>query len=196
MFARGVVSLHTAHLPVQETSASKSPVSITSKLIQTKGLHLHYFGHLRKTGGEGGRSHFQTPVGFPHSPLPLNDFLMNSSGLFKARRAILSPLEAGPHPSWLGTDVAQRLSGPLYPWSRLHDLCALQTPLRRPPRRHRPPRRRGERSRSSGSRRTDFRPCQEKCSRPTGTGKLPGPRVPDTASRKLLSRNSFTTRIA
>jgi len=24
----------------------------------------------------------------------------------------------------------------------------------------------------------------------------PGPRVPDTASRKLLSRNSFTTRIA
>jgi len=53
MFARGVVSLHTAHLPVPKTLASKSRISITSKLIEIKGLQLHYFGHLRKTGGRG-----------------------------------------------------------------------------------------------------------------------------------------------
>ena len=53
MFAREVLSLHTAHLPVPKTLTSKSRVSITSKLIQTKGLQALYFGHLRKTGGRG-----------------------------------------------------------------------------------------------------------------------------------------------
>ena len=53
MFARGVVSLHTPPLPGRKPSSVKSRVSITSKLIQTKGLQLHYFGHLRKTGGGG-----------------------------------------------------------------------------------------------------------------------------------------------
>ena len=53
MFTRGVVSLHIAHLPVPKTLTSKSRVSISSKLIETKGLQLHYFGHLRKTGGRG-----------------------------------------------------------------------------------------------------------------------------------------------
>jgi hypothetical protein len=53
MFARGVVSLHTAHLPVPKTLTSKSRVSITYKLIQNKGLQVYYFGHLGKTGGRG-----------------------------------------------------------------------------------------------------------------------------------------------
>jgi hypothetical protein len=53
MLARGEVSLHTAHLPVPKTLTSKSRVSTSSKLIENKGLQLHYFGHLRKTGGRG-----------------------------------------------------------------------------------------------------------------------------------------------
>ena len=53
MFARGSVSLYTAHLPVHKTPTSNSRVSITYKLIQNKGLQLHYFGHLQKTGGRG-----------------------------------------------------------------------------------------------------------------------------------------------
>jgi hypothetical protein len=61
MFARGVACLPTAcpewvrraHLPALKTLTSNSRVSITSKLIQTKRLQLHYFGHLRKTGGRG-----------------------------------------------------------------------------------------------------------------------------------------------
>ena len=70
MFARGVLSLHTAcpersaffaprvlhrgrraPVSVPKTPASKSPVSITSKLIETKALQILYSGHLRKTGG-------------------------------------------------------------------------------------------------------------------------------------------------
>jgi hypothetical protein len=53
MFARGMVSLHTTHLPVQKTLAPKPRVSITSKLIETKALQVLYFDHLRKTGGRG-----------------------------------------------------------------------------------------------------------------------------------------------
>jgi hypothetical protein len=53
MFARGAVSLHAAQLLVPKTLTSKSPVSITYKLIQNNGLQLHYFRHLRKTGGRG-----------------------------------------------------------------------------------------------------------------------------------------------
>jgi len=52
-FARGGVSLQTAHLPAQKSLAVKSRVSISLKLIEIKGLQLHCFGHLRKTGGRG-----------------------------------------------------------------------------------------------------------------------------------------------
>src|SRR5437879_891740 len=40
MFARDFLSLHTAPLPFPKTPASKSRVSITSKLIQTKALQV------------------------------------------------------------------------------------------------------------------------------------------------------------
>jgi len=53
MFARGLLSLHTPPLLGRKPSSVKSRVSISSKLIEIKGLHLHYFGHLRKTGGRG-----------------------------------------------------------------------------------------------------------------------------------------------
>ena len=53
MFARGLVSLHTPPLLGRKPSSVKSRVSISSKLIEIKGLQLHYFGHLRKTGGRG-----------------------------------------------------------------------------------------------------------------------------------------------
>jgi len=53
MFARGLVSLHTPPLLGRKHSSVKSSVSITSKLIEIKGLQLFYFGHLRKTGGGG-----------------------------------------------------------------------------------------------------------------------------------------------
>jgi len=53
MFARGLVSLHTPPLLGQKPSPVKSCVSISSKLIEIKGLQLQYFSHLRKTGGRG-----------------------------------------------------------------------------------------------------------------------------------------------
>src|SRR5258705_10348897 len=53
MFARGVVYLHAEHLPVPKSLSAKSRVSLTSKLIETKGLQVLHFGHLRKTGGRG-----------------------------------------------------------------------------------------------------------------------------------------------
>jgi hypothetical protein len=53
MFARGLVSLHTPPLLGRKSFEAKSRVSISSKLIEIKGLQLHYFGHLRKTGGRG-----------------------------------------------------------------------------------------------------------------------------------------------
>jgi hypothetical protein len=53
MFARGVVYLHAAHLPVPKSLSAKSSVSVSSKLIEIKGLQLQHFGHLRKTGGRG-----------------------------------------------------------------------------------------------------------------------------------------------
>ncbi len=58
MFAREAASLHTAHVLVPKNLAAKSRVSTTSKLIETKGLQVLHFGHLRKTGGEG-----ELPVG-------------------------------------------------------------------------------------------------------------------------------------
>jgi hypothetical protein len=53
MFARGLVSLHAPPLLGRKSFEAKSRVSISSKLIEIKGLQLHYFGHLRKTGGRG-----------------------------------------------------------------------------------------------------------------------------------------------
>ena len=52
-FTRGLVSLHTPPLLGRKPSSVNSRVSITSKLIEIKRLQLHYFGHLRKTGGRG-----------------------------------------------------------------------------------------------------------------------------------------------
>jgi hypothetical protein len=53
MFARGWACLHAAHLPVPKSLAARSSVSVTSKLIEIKGLQILHFGHLRKTGGRG-----------------------------------------------------------------------------------------------------------------------------------------------
>src|SRR5713101_7013730 len=53
MLARGMLSLHTARLSVPKTPASKSCASITSKLIQIKGLQVLSSGHLRKPWGRG-----------------------------------------------------------------------------------------------------------------------------------------------
>src|SRR5258708_16170724 len=52
-FAQGLVSLHTPPLLGRKLSSVKSRVSISSKLIESKGLQLQHFGHLRKTGGRG-----------------------------------------------------------------------------------------------------------------------------------------------
>ncbi len=40
MFARKLLSLHTAQLPVRTPLVAKSRVSATSKLIETKGLQV------------------------------------------------------------------------------------------------------------------------------------------------------------
>jgi hypothetical protein len=52
-FARGLVSLHSPPLLGRKPASIKSRVSISSKLIEIRGVQLHYFGHLRKTGGGG-----------------------------------------------------------------------------------------------------------------------------------------------
>src|ERR1700726_5005748 len=49
-----IISIHTAHVPVPKSLAAKSRVSASSKLIESNGLQVPYFGHLRKTGGRGG----------------------------------------------------------------------------------------------------------------------------------------------
>ena len=53
MFARGLVSLDTPPLLGRKPTSINPRVSITYKLIQNKRLQLHYFSHLRKTGGRG-----------------------------------------------------------------------------------------------------------------------------------------------
>ena len=53
MVSRGVAYLCVAPLSVPKNPAAKSRVSITYKLIESKGLQVHCFGHLRKTGGRG-----------------------------------------------------------------------------------------------------------------------------------------------
>ena len=53
--------VHAAHLPAPKSLVAKSCASTSSKLIETKGLQLHYFGHLRKTGGRGSYRLVHTP---------------------------------------------------------------------------------------------------------------------------------------
>ena len=53
MVSRGMACLCTAPLSVPKNPAAKSPVSITYKLIESKGLQVYCFGHLRKIGGRG-----------------------------------------------------------------------------------------------------------------------------------------------
>src|SRR5882757_2794541 len=67
-FARGVLPLHTAPPSVPKTPASKSRVSITSKLIETKRLQVLHSGHLRKTGGRGSYPLCQQEFGSPSFP--------------------------------------------------------------------------------------------------------------------------------
>src|SRR5579859_3016692 len=52
-FARGWISPQTPPLLAPKPSWVKSSVCISSTLIESKALHLHYFSHLRKTGGRG-----------------------------------------------------------------------------------------------------------------------------------------------
>src|SRR6266481_4991738 len=68
MFARGVLSLHTAPPSVPKTPASKSCVPITSKLIENKPLQVLHSGHLRKTGGWGSYPLCQQEFGSPLFP--------------------------------------------------------------------------------------------------------------------------------
>src|SRR5258706_2125852 len=74
MFARGLVSLHNPPLLGRNPSSAKPCISITSKLIEIKRLQLHYFGHLRKTGGEGVLNipYLTTSFSFFRSPLSLS----------------------------------------------------------------------------------------------------------------------------
>ena len=44
---------HTPQLLSRKPSSAKSRVSISSKLIENKGLQLQHFGHLQKIGGRG-----------------------------------------------------------------------------------------------------------------------------------------------
>src|SRR6266436_1569761 len=64
--SKGLSLFSAAHLPVSKSLAAKSSVSVTSKLIQTKGLQVLHFCHLRKTGGRGSYGLVHTP------PLVLN----------------------------------------------------------------------------------------------------------------------------
>ncbi len=79
-FARGVVYLHAAHLPVPKSLSAKSRVSITSKLIESKRLQVLYFGHLRKTGGRGSYGHLTKDV----HPEPAEGLFSYSSSFLKA----------------------------------------------------------------------------------------------------------------
>ncbi len=49
----GFFSGSTPPLLGRKPSSVKSRISISSKLIEIKGLQVLYFGHLRKTGGRG-----------------------------------------------------------------------------------------------------------------------------------------------
>jgi len=150
MLARGVVYLRAAcpersaffaarvlhrsrrvHLPDPKSLAAKSSVSISSKLIEIKGLQLHYFGHLRKTGGEGElsagthQSHsafcssstsFTSSTSFSSISSPLSLSSHSTARLllytFPERNLMVSPLFQGARPAGMS---------PLYRCPDAHD---------------------------------------------------------------------------
>jgi hypothetical protein len=81
-FARGLVSLHTPPLLGRKSFQAKPRVSISSKLIDTKGLQVLYFGHLRKTGGRGSYRLVHTAI-------------VNRTGAFGLRGPRITSLKAG-----------------------------------------------------------------------------------------------------
>src|SRR5258708_21808471 len=93
MFARGEVLLYTALPPAPKSLAAKSSVSATSKLIETKRLQVHSFGHLQKIGGLGSDGYLTRNVHpelvegfFSDSSTPLtNSPKLNYSHTYKAR---------------------------------------------------------------------------------------------------------------
>src|ERR1700731_1412570 len=99
MFARGVVYLHAAHLPVPKSLAAKSTVSVTSKLIEIKGLQLHYFGHLRKTGGRGSYRlvHTSPHLGRKPSSVKSNHSHTLVPSAFREGCAALQQVQSFPH---------------------------------------------------------------------------------------------------
>lgn len=100
MVARGVVSLDALHLPVPKTLASKSRISITYKLIQTKGLQVYCFGHLQKTGGWGSYWFAMSAAERPHQVssgltkdcrLSANDYLLSLLSPLHTQSRLVSP---------------------------------------------------------------------------------------------------------
>lgn len=71
-----------------------------------------------------------------HRPPRPNKFLTNPSGLSSARRPILSPVEAGPHPSWRGSDGPHSILCSLHSWNRFSDLRPFSVDLGRQAPRH------------------------------------------------------------
>jgi hypothetical protein len=82
MLARGWACLHTLPLLGRKPSLAKSRVSISSKLIEIKGLQLQHFGHLRKTGGRGSYGHLTKHV----HPEPAEGALLSFLLFPKGRR--------------------------------------------------------------------------------------------------------------
>jgi hypothetical protein len=128
MFARGVVSLHTPPLLGRKPSSVKSRVSITSKLIEIKGLQLQHFGHLRKTGGRGSYGH---PTKDVH-PEP-------AEGLFSYSALSFWPTKTTPATTKMTVLSSMRIAKGLQPKSSRHEpspLPATSANLcgRRPPR--------------------------------------------------------------
>src|SRR5882762_9444659 len=60
--SKGLSLFSAEHLPVPKSLSAKSSVSITSKVIQAKGLQVLHFCHLRKTGGRGSYGHLTKDV--------------------------------------------------------------------------------------------------------------------------------------
>jgi hypothetical protein len=144
MFARAVIYLHAAHLPVPKSLAAKPSISVTSKLIEIKRLQLHYFGHLRKTGGRGS---YQLPTRHPlfppHSPHSFT----------------LSPAEGPAHRSISGGGPL--LLSPVFPLHTSTSLVCLLFPLLTQKQRGVG----GMSSQSSFLRSRLFRPPAQKCRR-------------------------------
>jgi hypothetical protein len=107
-FARGVVYLHTAcpersrraYLPVPKNPAAKPCIFISSKLIEINGLQLHYFGHLRKTGGRGSYRLVHTP----HLPVPKSLAAKSNYSGHPAKDVHPEPAEGLFSPSELSTN--------------------------------------------------------------------------------------------